>query len=572
VQLIGVLIILFSFGFWLRWVCTGQKRAKAVGYVCAAGILAGIAVIVSNRITEFTTPVGSIKAAATEALSNANEVALIRNRVENQSATVDMVATSASNAKRLSEALSNQVAIQTLRVDTLTGSITTLGKTTSALQLRESTLFTNITTAQLQIDALSNSLRLTAETASKLANDQDFLALAQRAESYNALAFDQLSQIAHSTNSFSPYALLTVQNITERLSMDHASDEWTVSREQNGARFYSGPYTSDEVATTLANSSFPKAAADAARLQDIKLLVPKMVDIATNSTDLLTRNRAMRMIEHYAGREFLPWKLDDLRNWWSANQDSYTNWPYEEYAQAMVAFTGTRYQDALHHFQKVIETDKDADKSRALAIASAAALNDTLTATNLLNSFHDSNNRWAKWANARIALSTGSVLQATATLVDLATNNETFAMEEAFIHRGNDIWRQIDWDTFDHLSHPTNCFAHSERQPHRPTPLNIVGLDGTPSAEVPHLRRVGTVYNLAQGGVRFRARGGDSPRHRMSGCGKKAVEISERRHNPQGSQKISSIRWCSLSPRTDLRTGFSSLLPEQQTSHRKGHA
>jgi hypothetical protein len=117
----------------------------------------------------------------------------------------------------------------------------------------------------------------------------------------------------------------------------------------------------------------------------------------------------------------------------------------------MDAFAGTHYQEALTHFKGVLVVDNQADKSRALGIACAVEIGDTTAVTNLSSSFNDPNGRWAKWANAKVALSTGSVVQATAVLVDLATNNSFFA-GTAYISRGSHIWRQIDWSKFDDLT------------------------------------------------------------------------------------------------------------------------
>jgi hypothetical protein len=73
--------------------------------------------VLHERVTELTVKwVGTIKAAATQAVIDAGEIAEIRKRMEDQRATIDLVAKEATGAKRLSEDLSqkNQRAEQKL--------------------------------------------------------------------------------------------------------------------------------------------------------------------------------------------------------------------------------------------------------------------------------------------------------------------------------------------------------------------------------------------------------------------------------------------------------------------------
>jgi hypothetical protein len=77
----------------------------------------GFALVLQDRITEFTlNKVGTIRAAAAEASSNATEIASVKRRVEAQSATIDLVAKTALDAKSLydSLALKNKAAAEKL--------------------------------------------------------------------------------------------------------------------------------------------------------------------------------------------------------------------------------------------------------------------------------------------------------------------------------------------------------------------------------------------------------------------------------------------------------------------------
>jgi len=107
--LIGIDIIIFSviFSFW--WVTTYGTHKLALVSLCGIAIFGGIALLIQDRITEVTIKgVGTIKAAAERANTDAETIASLKSRVENQSATVDLVATEASRAKALSEEASEQ--------------------------------------------------------------------------------------------------------------------------------------------------------------------------------------------------------------------------------------------------------------------------------------------------------------------------------------------------------------------------------------------------------------------------------------------------------------------------------
>jgi hypothetical protein len=104
VKAIGLLTILFCLAFALWCTAKGKKRAKSIFGVSLVGMLFGLALILNDRITEFTLEhVGSIKTAEKEAVSNAAEIANIRKRVEAQSATVDLVAQRAGDAMKLAQ-------------------------------------------------------------------------------------------------------------------------------------------------------------------------------------------------------------------------------------------------------------------------------------------------------------------------------------------------------------------------------------------------------------------------------------------------------------------------------------
>jgi hypothetical protein len=82
---------------------------KNPGRIVALSILAGFGLLLSDRITEFNIPnFGTIKAATQQATVDAETITKLKERVENQSATVDLIASQASKAQRLAEIADTQ--------------------------------------------------------------------------------------------------------------------------------------------------------------------------------------------------------------------------------------------------------------------------------------------------------------------------------------------------------------------------------------------------------------------------------------------------------------------------------
>jgi hypothetical protein len=114
-QIVGTLLAVCSVGaaFWWR-----ERR----GVLAAAilGVVAGLALTIQDRITELPLPgFGTIKAAAEQATIDAATISILKERVENQSATVDAVAAQASGAKVLAQQAEEQTKQAAQRLEDL---------------------------------------------------------------------------------------------------------------------------------------------------------------------------------------------------------------------------------------------------------------------------------------------------------------------------------------------------------------------------------------------------------------------------------------------------------------------
>lgn len=111
--------------------------------VCGFGVLAGLALIFQDRLTELTVAgIGTIKASAEQAVVDATTVSNLKSRVENQSATVDLVATQASAAKALALQAEKQTKQATQKLEGLDKAISEANATLA--QLRSEADFTQL--------------------------------------------------------------------------------------------------------------------------------------------------------------------------------------------------------------------------------------------------------------------------------------------------------------------------------------------------------------------------------------------------------------------------------------------
>lgn len=118
-KVVGVLIIVNSLALTAVWISSYQYR-HSVMFLCVLAVLAGIAVVGHERFTEFTVAgFGTVKAAAAQATEDAGAIREVRQRVEAQSATIDLVAQAATRAAELSESAAERTAEAESRLEEL---------------------------------------------------------------------------------------------------------------------------------------------------------------------------------------------------------------------------------------------------------------------------------------------------------------------------------------------------------------------------------------------------------------------------------------------------------------------
>ncbi len=106
IQTIGILILLFT--FIMLWLAVVFKNLKVQFSIIIISIVLGAIFLLSERITEITSPLLGIKAAVKEALSDVKQIREIKKSIEKQNIIVDSVVNKADIAKKISEEVMKQ--------------------------------------------------------------------------------------------------------------------------------------------------------------------------------------------------------------------------------------------------------------------------------------------------------------------------------------------------------------------------------------------------------------------------------------------------------------------------------
>ena len=286
--------------------------------------------------------------------------------------------------------------------------------------------------------------------------DALFIRTIARAQGYDFKAYQALLEIGKGTNENAKLANQILDEIDRSLARDRS--DFSPKRNYmtfSGTNFYSGPFTSDELAVRFSVSAKNRTSFNREgfinTVGDMKqpLFLPPLIEFFTNETDLGVADRLTIAISGLANEDFHPRDFQRIQTWWTSHQNEYTNWPVSEFNEGLIQFATSRFPEALESFEKVLSLDPSADQSRALAILSSFETGKTNTAAELGKGFKQPETRWAQWASAFVELQNGSVSNATVKFADLTKKQPTmypFLPEESMSG-----WSKIDWQLFHKL-------------------------------------------------------------------------------------------------------------------------
>ena len=201
-DVIGVALVVaaVTYAMSAAWPRATDKPKKGVWLPLSVGLFvlfAGLVLTFQGRITEITVRgIGSIKTATEQAITDAGAVAEIRQRVENQSATVDLVVAQSTRAKELSESAEKQVKDAATQLTELKDSVSKAQNLLDDLR-RQSDVTTMITKAQ-------NDDRVSFDDLKHLANDRSNKYSDLAANAYNTI-YKAHCPPAYGSNMYFPW-------------------------------------------------------------------------------------------------------------------------------------------------------------------------------------------------------------------------------------------------------------------------------------------------------------------------------------------------------------------------------
>jgi hypothetical protein len=338
------------------------------------------------------------------------------------------------------------------RVDTAYSSITNqIGEMFQAPKVRQ--LVEGVAKGEAKV-ILETEVRPTVE---KFHADAQFLRLTARAQAYDFKAYLRLLDLSQGTNELAGDAEGVVAKMDRSLGRDR-SEFTTINRAfmwLAGTNFYSGPFTSDEIAYW-----FPLGMQDKTGLNregfvntilrfKQPMFLPRLIDCFTNETDLGVADRLTVAISDLAKEDFHPHDFKEIQTWWHSHDNEYTNWPFLEMAQGMTALNLLSYSNAAKSFNTVLQLDPSADMSRGLAVCSLLEIGQSNNAVELVKGFKDPTSRWSKWTGAMIELHIGNNSNATVQFTEIATANPAMLYLPI---EGAPVWKRIDWNLFHKLT------------------------------------------------------------------------------------------------------------------------
>ncbi|MEN6578725.1 MAG: hypothetical protein ABFD90_20435 [Phycisphaerales bacterium] len=153
-KMMGILLIFNALLLSTWWVCTDHPHKTWAILVGLVAIFVGVYFTVQDRAIEITIEkVGTIKAAAQQATADAQAVTELRRRIEAQSATVDLVAESATKAHNLIEELSQKNDAAENKISELEHASADFQRTVA--ELKETADFTSLVAAAQNDDRIA---------------------------------------------------------------------------------------------------------------------------------------------------------------------------------------------------------------------------------------------------------------------------------------------------------------------------------------------------------------------------------------------------------------------------------
>ncbi|HLH53905.1 MAG TPA: hypothetical protein VKY92_09850 [Verrucomicrobiae bacterium] len=313
--------------------------------------------------------------------------------------------------------------------------------------------------------SLGSDIAQAQDQLTKITEEQRIVTLITRAEALDKLAFIQLMSMSKGTNKFSSIAAAEVLKVTRMLRFENVNQAFsTPMLVATDGMTFEGPFTNDELYEQLSNPD-PEGAVNAVSSSQLKLFIPKLVELAHGAGSLMLLKRVSLALHNLTRVSYEPWDTQSLDAWWENQQANYKKWPGKDFEEGLLAFSMVNYSKALPAFEAVLAVDPDAEKSRALAISCAVDLGLREKAEQLYSKFSNKDGRWAQWSKAKMLLASGAIEQGTRELAGLVLKYPIMR-EAGYARSANAVWQKINWPLYERLrTASTNTLATEPQKP-----------------------------------------------------------------------------------------------------------
>ncbi len=291
-KLIGILLVLNSIALTAWWITTKSKHKPTVISLCLIAVFAGLVLILQDRITELTVKgVGTIKAVTEQVRTDANTVADLKKRVENQSATVDLIAKEASKAKEISEEVADKNRLAEEKLNTLDDAITKANATLANLDA--ATEFT------MTVVAAQNDDRNAFDTLKEWSKDKENPFSSRAAQTWSTI-FESHNEPIYLSNFTAPWK--------------EGFDPSKLSLPELVKQYQGAPA---QVKPALLEYIWKRN--DIAKVERLDF----MIDVMKHDTSLTAVEYAGRHFTAGTGQKIKPMAIEYLVDWWEKHKPEF---------------------------------------------------------------------------------------------------------------------------------------------------------------------------------------------------------------------------------------------------------
>ena len=297
-KITGILVIVNALVFTAWWVTGEHSHKRWVFTLFLTAVFVGIFLILQERVTELTVKgIGTIKSAAEQASTDAKAISDLKKRVESQSATVDLVAKDAADAKELV----NELSKKNVEIESYFKKSVKL--TSEIVELQEKSVLIN--EFMMTVINAQNDVRKSHDKLLLWSKDKSFV--------LNSQAWQAWKEIV---NKHNPIAYRSNRSLPWKEGVDPSkltlSDLKRNYQNQETLSFYKPAL----IEYIWKRKDIPK-----------KERMAFLIDVIRNDDSLTAVEYAGRFFAKGAGIKLHPLAIEEYSKWWEENREKYSKNP-----------------------------------------------------------------------------------------------------------------------------------------------------------------------------------------------------------------------------------------------------